>query len=67
MQVEALTSTMDHPGGLLSRNLPTENKCSLDIGGMKVLDHTEMLLVSTMIGTGLITECLVVNCIRDPF
>ena len=68
--MEVLTSTMDHPGGLLGRDLLTENKCHmtepLEIGGMKVLYQTEMLLVSTMIGTGVITECLVGGLHQGP-
>ena len=49
---------MDIPGGVMVRDLPTENKCTLEIGGMKVLDHKEMPLVSTMTGTGVVTQYL---------
>ena len=33
---------------------------------MKVLDHMEMLLVSTMIGTGVITGCLMGGLYQGP-
>ena len=56
--MEVLTSTMDIPGGVTVRDLPTENKCTLEIGGMKVLDHKEMPMVSTMTGTGVVTQYL---------
>ena len=60
MQAEVLTSTMDIPGGVMvrARDLPTENKCTLEIGGMKVLDHKEMPMVSAMTGTGVVTQYL---------
>ena len=56
--MEVLTSTMDIPGGVMVRDLPTENKSPLEIGEMKVLDHKEMPLVSTMTGTGVVTQYL---------
>ena len=49
---------MDIPGCVMVRDLPTENKSPLEIGGMKVLDHKEMPLVSTMTGTGVVTQYL---------
>ena len=68
--MEVLTLATDHPGGLLGGDLQTENKCHLieplEIRGMKMLDHTEILLVSTMIGTGVITGCLIGRLHQGP-
>ena len=64
--MEVLTSIIYPPGGLLGGDFPTKNKYPLEIGGMKVLDHTEMLLVSIMRGTGVITECLMGGLHQGP-
>ena len=60
--MEVLTSTMDSPGGVLGRSSNREQVShdrALEIGGMKVLDHKEMPLVSTTTGTGVVTQYLV--------